>query len=625
MRVLTRYPINTVALDAIEGLASIDWLILDGRHDSVTVLERGIQALAKTLLLHVQIPFQPRYERQPNLAELQHWAARNGFQFYRFVEFQYGSPMEHKPALVKQPEATELCQATALFIPEQQRIKALDEAQRQKLGFVLDTFYDIHDLTYQLLAGADVEQAEQYLRARDYYNHAKLEPPTQEVEEVAALLASGQPVQAGQYLAAWRRRYPASSSVRWLRAQAALLGHQDELAFIQMEKALDLAPDRLELRARAIQLLLEAEMWWEAWRLADVMISSAPTSYWVMRAYVDAVVEHPSPPESAVKQAQHCLDQLSDSSSDLLHAVERLTLQARLEALRGEVDAGLALHKQALDAKVNCHPGVAAWAWLQAGHTWQLAGDANSACEHYWQATQVTPQTRRTSTAAHCLDVALAEADRYAPLAALHQQWRELKQTHKSDAQLGRFGLPRQGLGRLQLPGNRSSEARIEAYGVLDWLPENAKVLDIQAEQGAMLLALAPYIAAGTGLHAGEFDHQAANAMAAALKEAHLTFVQETFENATLARTFDLVLACGAHDSLDMTPEELGERLHKLCAEQGRVLLESRGTSNPKVVEPGFESLVQRIADAGFNVEAEGTLCDDGINLRVYKVLKKQS
>lgn len=623
MRALTQYPINTVALDAIEGLTSVDWLILDARHDSMAVLEHGKQTLETTLLVHAKVLFQARYEQQPNLAELQHWAARQGFQFYRLVEFQYASSMAEKPELAKQPEATELSQASALFIPSPARLAALTPAQRQKLGFVLDTFYHIHDLTYQLLNESDPLSAEQYLRARDYYDHAKLDPPANELEEVAALLANGQPLLAGRYLTAWRQRYPSSASVRWLRAEAALLSHQDELAFIHMDKALQLAPDRLDLRAKAVMLLLNAEMWWEAWRLVEPLMAAEPSAPLVARVYAHTVVAHPAPSASAVQQAQHCIEnQLND---DTIPRLERLTLKARVAALSGDHDTAMALHQQAHDESDDNTPTTHAWALLHYGHSLRLVGNSAAACDYYWKATQVVPHTRLTPTAAHFLAVALADADEYAPLVTLHKQWQELKQKYKRSAQMGRFGLPKQGLERMWLPGNRTSERRLAAYGLMEKLSPQAAVLDIQAEQGSLLMALAPHIGTATGLQESEFDFHMATAIAKALGESHLTFVNEAFENSTLRRTFDLILACGAHDSLDMATDMLGEKLYALCRDHGRVLLESRGTSNPQVIEQGFERSAQRIVAAGFSVEEEGTLCDDGLNLRAFKVLKKHA
>ncbi|WP_079552935.1 hypothetical protein [Vreelandella subglaciescola] len=53
--------------------------------------------------------------------------------------------------------------ATAL-----KRLAALDDNQRKRLAFALDTVFGIHDLPYRLLAECNAALAEDYLQARGY-------------------------------------------------------------------------------------------------------------------------------------------------------------------------------------------------------------------------------------------------------------------------------------------------------------------------------------------------------------------------------------------------------------------------------------------------------------------------
>lgn len=163
-KVLTQLPINTLPLDKIDGLPTLDWLVLDARHDASAILEHGIEALKETLLIDVGVAFQPTHERQPSLAELQHWASRNGFRFYRLNEPRHSSHLpEHVPA--KKRQATELESANALFLPSHERMAELSDSQRTKLAFLLHTVYGIKDMAYELLAAVDEEKAEGYLVA----------------------------------------------------------------------------------------------------------------------------------------------------------------------------------------------------------------------------------------------------------------------------------------------------------------------------------------------------------------------------------------------------------------------------------------------------------------------------
>ncbi|MGO2149283.1 O-linked N-acetylglucosamine transferase, SPINDLY family protein [Halomonas sp.] len=161
-QVLAKLPISTITLDSIEGLESLDWLILDGLNDAVAILENGEASLSETLAIQVRIAFQPTHYRQPNLAEIQHWMSRHGFRFYRFNNTQHTSQLpDSVPSALRQ--ATELQSADALFLPSHARMSTLSDQQRIKLAFLLHTVYGIKDMAYHQLFCVDKEKAEQYL------------------------------------------------------------------------------------------------------------------------------------------------------------------------------------------------------------------------------------------------------------------------------------------------------------------------------------------------------------------------------------------------------------------------------------------------------------------------------
>lgn len=166
-KVLTRLPVNTVTLDSIDGLDSLDWLILDDKSDAMAVLENGTQALKDTLLLQVRLAFQPTHYHQPDFAQVSHWASRHGFRFYRFNDEHHRSQLpDDVPAEYRQ--ATELTDADALFLPSHERMASLSDNQRMKLAFVLDTVFGARDVVYQLLVALEGDKAEQYLMSLGY-------------------------------------------------------------------------------------------------------------------------------------------------------------------------------------------------------------------------------------------------------------------------------------------------------------------------------------------------------------------------------------------------------------------------------------------------------------------------
>lgn len=161
-QVITELPISSVALDQIDGLQALDWLILDDRHDAVTILEHGQRALRNSLLIEVKIAFQPTHERQASLDEVCHWASRHGFRFYRLDRPTHRSHLPKRENL-RSRSFSELVAANALFVPSHERMRLLSDRQRIKLAFILHSVYEVQDLAYRLLAGVDAEAAEAYL------------------------------------------------------------------------------------------------------------------------------------------------------------------------------------------------------------------------------------------------------------------------------------------------------------------------------------------------------------------------------------------------------------------------------------------------------------------------------
>lgn len=163
-KVITKLPINTIALDSIEGLESLDWLILDELSDALAVLKHGKKKLKDTLLVQARVAFQPTHKRQPSLAELHHWASRNGFRFYCINDTKYYSHIPESIEVIRRP-SSEQESADVLFLPSCERMAVLSIEQKMKLSLILASVFDAKDKAYALLNEVDSEVAKQYLRA----------------------------------------------------------------------------------------------------------------------------------------------------------------------------------------------------------------------------------------------------------------------------------------------------------------------------------------------------------------------------------------------------------------------------------------------------------------------------
>ncbi|MBZ9538296.1 sulfotransferase [Modicisalibacter tunisiensis] len=166
------HAIETISLDQIEGLPSIDWLILDAVNDSATILEHGSKALQDALLVQAKVAFQATHENQLSFGSLQHWMARHGFRFYRFNDEHYRSCFPESIPEEKR-QATELQSADAILIPNYTRLKKTSDDQKEKLSFLLDTIYNIQDISHSLLQEIDPEKANKYLKTKGLTPHKK--------------------------------------------------------------------------------------------------------------------------------------------------------------------------------------------------------------------------------------------------------------------------------------------------------------------------------------------------------------------------------------------------------------------------------------------------------------------
>lgn len=172
-QVLARLPITTLRLDDIEGLESIDWLLLDNLNDSLSILENGENALANTLLVQARVNFLVTHRQQPELTQISHWLARHGFSFYRLNNLNHYSHLPENTDLRNQ-QASQLTSADALFIPSQKRMEMLNVQQKIKLAFILHAVYKIHDLTFKILDVVDAGAGKNYLESTDHLSSLKL-------------------------------------------------------------------------------------------------------------------------------------------------------------------------------------------------------------------------------------------------------------------------------------------------------------------------------------------------------------------------------------------------------------------------------------------------------------------
>jgi protein O-GlcNAc transferase len=203
-RVLLQRQLPTIALDNINGLPAVDWLLLDGDGASANILAHGAQALAHTLLIDARVVFQPTHAGQPTLAEVDLWAGQHGFRLHRLHTPQLGHMSELSGSQSLPPTA--LLHADALYIPDATRLAQLDAGRRQKLACILHMGYGLEDVAYEVLAGdlAAEPQAQDYLDDR-HIAKAVQRDTVIGVHNARNLNEAVEAVQVGRALRQWKQ------------------------------------------------------------------------------------------------------------------------------------------------------------------------------------------------------------------------------------------------------------------------------------------------------------------------------------------------------------------------------------------------------------------------------------
>lgn len=151
-QIIAELPVPTIALDSIEGLSSLDWLILDEFSDSLSILEHGAIALRDSLIIQARVAIQPAYQQQLELPALLEWASRNGFTLYRLNN-------------VGGDDGPVAMMADALLVPAPERLEKISSTQKQKLAFLMHTLCQARDVAHKLLSEVEKPLAESYLQA----------------------------------------------------------------------------------------------------------------------------------------------------------------------------------------------------------------------------------------------------------------------------------------------------------------------------------------------------------------------------------------------------------------------------------------------------------------------------
>ncbi|RTZ47583.1 class I SAM-dependent methyltransferase [Candidimonas sp. SYP-B2681] len=171
--------------------------------------------------------------------------------------------------------------------------------------------------------------------------------------------------------------------------------------------------------------------------------------------------------------------------------------------------------------------------------------------------------------------------------------------------------------------GQRPTLERLRHYRLAEWLPEQAKVLDIGCNIGLFGLELSPRIKEYYGFDNNptliDIARMLAEARGCKNCKFECTEFVDFFENRA-GEKFDVIFSFAVHVWIGMLPNKYSEFLSGLLNPGGKLILESnRLDTNDK----DFFSNSRFFTDTGLAVDLQGTLKDDGIIERGFYVFSK--
>lgn len=201
VQLVAEHPVNTVSLDELSDLGSVDMIKIDVQGGELDVFKGGIKALADALVIWTEVEFVELYEGQPLFAEVEQFLRAQGFIFHCFTGIV---PRSFKPLILKDNPYAGIKQAIwsdAVFVRDFQKLDRLSNQQLKKLAAILDTVVQSPD--FCLLVLKELDQREGSQLADDYCkslpSHFALTTPITSLTPADAAAIQQKTLQALEY------------------------------------------------------------------------------------------------------------------------------------------------------------------------------------------------------------------------------------------------------------------------------------------------------------------------------------------------------------------------------------------------------------------------------------------
>lgn len=150
----------------------------------------------------------------------------------------------------------------------------------------------------------------------------------------------------------------------------------------------------------------------------------------------------------------------------------------------------------------------------------------------------------------------------------------------------------------LDLPGNRPTAKRMEAYGLTDKLHSEATVLDVGCNMGALGVSASAYAKHVTGIDIDDSLIEIASVLAQAVAADNTEFVASSVMDFQSETPFDVILCCAVFSWSGASLDQFISKISSLAAPGALILYES---NNYDRTSDSFELEVAAFCNAGYS------------------------
>jgi len=160
-KVIAEINLPSVKLDEIDGLSSLEWLVMDNQFNIASVFNGGHRILGTSLVIDIRIASNETHAGQMSLSEISAELKGFGFYFHTFQYAQFAKAVDTDSEMAL--SSSTLLSVHGIWLPEMKRIMAMSIEQREKLAFILHMAYGLQDMAYLTLKTISQERADQYV------------------------------------------------------------------------------------------------------------------------------------------------------------------------------------------------------------------------------------------------------------------------------------------------------------------------------------------------------------------------------------------------------------------------------------------------------------------------------